>query len=193
MEAGGRQSSGLVFRNGARSPIVLGLAPLTSLNRSFLWMTELSNSQNVAVPLSTRTNRRLKRSPSAVVRPRGNMPQTSTPLWPAPHRKMLATSSRRNDEFYEAYSGSEIKVSRFSFGEVLASPNVETFLFRRLSVQLSLGGLLSSRAHLCLTGQPQLKRLPPRRSIAARRPIESEVPRKLKSPVVPYKFKSAMK
>jgi hypothetical protein len=70
----------LIFGNGARSPIVLGLVPLTSLNRSFLWMTELSHSQNVAVPLSTRTNRRLKRSSEAVVRPRGNMPKKSAPV-----------------------------------------------------------------------------------------------------------------
>jgi len=69
----------LIFGNGARSPIVLGLVPLTSLNRSFLWMTELSHSQNVAVPLSTRTNRRLKRSSEAVVRPRGNIPEKSAP------------------------------------------------------------------------------------------------------------------
>ncbi len=52
----------LIFGNGARSLILLGLVPLKSLNRSFLWMTELSNSQNVAVPVRTRTNRRMKRS-----------------------------------------------------------------------------------------------------------------------------------
>ena len=75
----------LIFGNGARSPIVLGLVPLTSLNRSFLWMTELSNSQNVAVPLSTRTNRRLKRSPAAV-RPRGDMPKKSASV-PGLHGK----------------------------------------------------------------------------------------------------------
>ena len=70
----------MIFWNGARSPIVLGLVPFTSLNRSFLWMTELSHSQNVAVPLSTRTNRRLKRSSEAVVRPRGNMSKKSAPV-----------------------------------------------------------------------------------------------------------------
>ena len=53
------------FGNGARSLIVLGLAPLTSLNRSFLLLTESSHSQIVTVPLSTRTYRRLKRSLSA--------------------------------------------------------------------------------------------------------------------------------
>lgn len=63
----------LILKNGARSSIVLGLVPFTSLNRLFLWMTELSHSQNVAVPLSTRTYRRLKRSPGAVVRPRGDI------------------------------------------------------------------------------------------------------------------------
>ena len=78
---------------------------------------------------------------------------------------MMATSSNQNDEFYEACSGSEIKVSRFPFGEVLASPNAETFLFRRLSIQLSLGGLLSSRARLCFTGQQQFSRSVPRRSM----------------------------
>jgi hypothetical protein len=66
----------LIFGNGARSSIVLGLVPLTSLNRSFLWMTELSNSQNVAVPSRTRTNRRLKRSQPAIA-PRGDMPISS--------------------------------------------------------------------------------------------------------------------
>ena len=54
----------LIFRNGARSPIVLGLVPLTSLNRSFLWLTNLSYRQTVTVPWSTRTHRRLKRSGS---------------------------------------------------------------------------------------------------------------------------------
>jgi hypothetical protein len=54
--------------------------------------------------------------------------------------------------FRKAYSGSEIKVSPFTFGEVVASPKAETVLFRRLSIQLSLGELLSSRARLCLTG-----------------------------------------
>jgi len=77
----------LIFGNGARSPIVLGLVPLTSLNRSFLWMTELSHSQTVAVPLSTRTNRRLKRSSGAVVRPRGNMPKKSAPVLPKASQK----------------------------------------------------------------------------------------------------------
>jgi hypothetical protein len=57
------------------------------------------------------------------------------------------------DEFWKACSGSEIKVSTVAFGEVVTSPKVETILFRRLSIQLSLGGLLSSRARLCLTGQ----------------------------------------
>jgi hypothetical protein len=51
----------------------------------------------------------------------------------------MATSSKRNDEFFEACSGSEIKVSRFSFGEVLASPNAETFFISSPSIQLSLG------------------------------------------------------
>ena len=63
------------------------------------------------------------------------------------------------NEFFKACSGSEIKLCRFSFGEVLASPNAQTFLFRRLSIQLSLGGLLSSRARFCFTGQQQLKAL----------------------------------
>ena len=52
--------------------------------------------------------------------------------------------------------GSEIEVSDGAFGEVLASPKVETFLFRRLSIQLSLDELLSSRARLCLTGPHKL-------------------------------------
>ena len=76
----------MIFGNGARSPIVLGPVPLTSLNRSFLWLTELSHSQNVTVPLSTRTNRRLKRSSSAA-RPRGDMPKQSTPLLSRPPGK----------------------------------------------------------------------------------------------------------
>ncbi len=59
------------------------------------------------------------------------------------------------DEFFKAYSGSEIKVCLFAFGEVWVSPNVETFLFRRPSIQLSLGGLLSSRARFRFTGLKQ--------------------------------------
>jgi len=59
------KESELILGNGARSSIVLGLAPLTSLNRSFLWLTALSHRQNVAVPLRTRTHRRLKRSQTA--------------------------------------------------------------------------------------------------------------------------------
>src|SRR2546421_9923712 len=69
-----------------------------------------------------------------------------------PSRKSFELFETGLDEFSKACSGSEIKVSRFAFGEALASPKVETVLFRRLSIQLSLGGLLSSRAHLCLTG-----------------------------------------
>jgi hypothetical protein len=79
----------------------------------------------------------------------------------------MATSSKRNDEFFEACSGSEIKVSRFSFGEVLASPNAETLFISSPSIQLSLGGLLSSRAHLCFAGQQQLKAAAGKRSILA--------------------------
>ena len=48
-------------------------------------------------------------------------------------------------EFFKACSGSEIKVSGFSFGE--------TFFISSPSIQLSLGGLLSSRARFCLTGR----------------------------------------
>jgi hypothetical protein len=71
-----------------------------------------------------------------------------------------ATSSHRNQEFCKACSGSEIEVCRLPFGEVLASPKAETFSISSPSIQLSLGGVLSSRARLCLTGQPQLKALP---------------------------------
>jgi hypothetical protein len=70
-----------------------------------------------------------------------------------------ATSSHRNDEFFKACSGSEIEVCRWPFGEVLASPKAETFSISSPSIQLSLGGLLSSRAHLCLTGQSHVKAL----------------------------------
>ena len=71
----------------------------------------------------------------------------------------MATSSKRNDEFCKACSGSEIKGLLIGIWGGLASPNAETFLFRRLSVQLSLGGLLSSRAHLCLARRPEFNRL----------------------------------
>ena len=65
----------------------------------------------------------------------------------------MATASRRNDEFCKACSGSEIEVCRFPLREVLASPNAETFSISSPSIQLSLGGLLSSRARLCFTGR----------------------------------------
>jgi len=71
----------------------------------------------------------------------------------------MATSSKRNDEFCKACSGSEIKGLLVAIWGGLASPNAETVLFRRLSIQLSLGGLLSSRAHLCLAGRPKFNRL----------------------------------
>jgi len=63
-----------------------------------------------------------------------------------------------NDEFYKACSGSEIESLPFPFGEVLASPNAETFSISSPSIQLSLGGLLSSRARLCFTGRQEFKR-----------------------------------
>jgi hypothetical protein len=69
--------------------------------------------------------------------------------------KLLSSSRQFWMSFRKACSGSEIKVSGIAFGEVSASPKVETVLFRRLSVQLSLGGVLSSRARLCFTGQKQ--------------------------------------
>mgnify|MGYP006955683252 CR=1 FL=1 len=78
--------------------------------------------------------------------------------------------------FFEAYSGSEIKVSLFPFGEVLASPNAETFLFRRISIQLSLDGLLSSRARLCFTGQHQLKPLGAGDQLSAKTGSSRELP-----------------
>jgi len=70
-------------------------------------------------------------------------------------RKLFELFETVLDEFWKACSGSEIMVSNVAFGEVLASPKVETVLFRRLSIQLSLGGLLSSRVRLCFTGQRQ--------------------------------------
>ena len=70
-----------------------------------------------------------------------------------PFRKLFELFETVLDEFWKACSGSEIKVSTVAFGEVVTSPKVETILFRRLSLQLTLGGLLSSRARLCLTGQ----------------------------------------
>lgn len=66
------------FGNGARSLIVLGLDPLTSLNRSFLWMTELiEQSKCICSLLSARTNRRLKRSTSLPLAPGGDNPFAS--------------------------------------------------------------------------------------------------------------------
>jgi hypothetical protein len=67
----------------------------------------------------------------------------------------MATSSKRNDEFCKACSDSEIKGLLVAIWGGLASPNAKTFLFRRLSIQLCLGGLLSSRAHLCFAGRPE--------------------------------------
>jgi hypothetical protein len=52
-----------------------------------------------------------------------------------PFRKLFELFETVLDEFWEACSG--------------------TVLFRRLSIQLSLGGLLSSRARFCFTGQRQ--------------------------------------
>jgi hypothetical protein len=73
-------------------------------------------------------------------------------------KKLFELFKKGLDEFWKACSGSEIKVCEFAFGEVVASPKVETVLFRRLSVQLSLGELLSSRARLCLTGRCEFSR-----------------------------------
>ena len=41
----------------------------------------------------------------------------------------MATSSKRNDEFWKACSGSEIKGLLLNIGGGLASPNAETFYF----------------------------------------------------------------
>jgi len=55
-----------ILRIGARSLIVLGLAPVTSMSRLLLWLTDVSNSQSVSVPLSTRANSRPTRSLSVL-------------------------------------------------------------------------------------------------------------------------------
>src|ERR1043166_5900396 len=52
--------------------------------------------------------------------------------------------------------GSEIKVCPVPFGEVLASPNAQRLFISSPSIRLSLGGLLSSRARFCFTGQQKL-------------------------------------
>jgi hypothetical protein len=52
----------------------------------------------------------------------------------------MATSSKRTLSFGEACSGSEIKVSRFPFGEVWASPNAETFHFVAFRSSYPLAG-----------------------------------------------------
>src|SRR2546423_10770993 len=75
-----------------------------------------------------------------------------------PSRKTFELFETGLDEFSKACSGSEIKVSWFGFGEALASPKMETFLFRRLSIQLSLGGSPSCSAPLCLTGRWEFNR-----------------------------------
>src|SRR5262245_43783752 len=68
----------------------------------------------------------------------------------------MATSSKRNDEFCEACSGSEIKGLPLSIWGGFGLPKCgDVFLFRRLSIQLSLGRLLSSRNGLCLTGREE--------------------------------------
>src|ERR1043166_4812682 len=54
-----------------------------------------------------------------------------------PFRKLFELFETVLDEFWKACSGSKIKVSNIAFGEVLASPKLETVLFRRLSIQLS--------------------------------------------------------
>ncbi len=72
----------------------------------------------------------------------------------------MATSSKRNDEFFEACSGSEIKgLPCWHLGRFWPPQMRRRFLFRRLSIQLTLGGLLSSRARLCFTGRQELKPL----------------------------------
>jgi hypothetical protein len=72
-------------------------------------------------------------------------------------KKLLELFETVLDEFWKACSGSEIKVSQFAFGEVLASPKVETVFISSPSVRLSLGGLLSSRARFCFTGQIEFR------------------------------------
>ncbi len=67
----------------------------------------------------------------------------------------MATASHTNPEFWKGMLGSELtKVSWVQdWGRFKASPNTETLVTSSPSIQLSLGGLLSSRAHLCFTGQ----------------------------------------
>src|SRR5215472_15315496 len=58
-------------------------------------------------------------------------------------------------KFFKAWLGSEIKVSGLAFGEFLAPQMWRPFISSP-SIQLSLGGLLFSRARFCLTGQRQI-------------------------------------
>src|SRR6266487_1762025 len=55
-------------------------------------------------------------------------------------------------EVFKAWLGSEIKVCRLAFGELLA-PQMWRRFISSPSIQLSLGGLLFSRARFRFTGQ----------------------------------------
>jgi hypothetical protein len=78
----------LIFGNGARSSIVLGNSSVDEFEPLIPLMTgALSNRQTVTVPLSTRTNRRLKRSFDAAARSRGNRPAENQCQFKSPHGK----------------------------------------------------------------------------------------------------------
>src|SRR5512138_3126820 len=73
---------------------------------------------------------------------------------------MMATASKGTMSFSKACSGSKIKRLQLCLRGGFGLPGCRDVLFRRLSIQLSLGGLLSSRAHLCFTGHRQSRSWP---------------------------------
>ena len=70
----------------------------------------------------------------------------------------MATSSKETMSFRRHTRDSEIEgLFNLAFGAAPTSPKAQTRSISSPSIQLSLGGVLSSRAHLCFTGQPEAK------------------------------------
>lgn len=78
--------------------------------------------------------------------------------WKPFTRKIMATSSRLTMSFLRHARLGNKGLSNFIWGGISLPKCAETLFISSPSIQLSLGGLLSSRAHFCFTGRQQSKR-----------------------------------
>ena len=91
----------------------------------------------------------LRTYPRLVKKPRNPKTAKANPMKPVPVR------SERTKRFWKACKGSEMFPLKKT-GEALKPPR-QRRTFRRLTIQLSLGRVLLSRACLCFTGRTEIK------------------------------------